>query len=219
MRQMRCRSGDVKSSRKKMKRLREFARRIVHFTPFGLGRCGRESYIFRPRRIEGAENIELGDRTIINKHSWLCTIEGYANEQFQPRLVFGNDVYVGQYACIVATQNLTIGDGCVLSEHVYVTDNGHGLSPDAGLIMQQPLFRKGAVRLGSHCFLGYRACILPGVQLGEHCVVGANSVVTKSFPAYSMVAGVPAQLIKQFSRQANQWISVGDSIEKHSRQH
>jgi len=171
-----------------------------------------------PWRIDGPEYIELGDRTIIGKHSWLSAISEYAGEKFRPTLVFGNDVYVGRYACIVATQNMIIEDGCVLSEHVYMTDSSHGLSPDAGLIMQQKLVRKGEVRLGQHCFIGYRACILPGVQLGEHCVVGANSVVTKSFPAYSMVAGIPARLIKKYSFETNGWVPAESFIAEHSCQ-
>lgn len=198
------------------KALRRTAKKILYPAPWRLRRCGSDSYILRPRLIHGPENIELGDRTIILKHSWLTTISEYAGERFHPRLVFGNDVYVGRYACIVATQTLTIEDGCVLSEYAYITDNGHGLSPKAGLIMKQKLLMKGEVRLGPHCFIGYRACILPGVQLGEHCVVGANSVVTKSFPAYSMVAGIPAKLIKIYSHHMDEWISVEDCVAEHS---
>jgi lipopolysaccharide O-acetyltransferase len=182
-----------------------------------LRRCGNDSYIFRPRRIDGPENIELGERTFILSHSWLSTISEYAGERFHPRLVFGNDVYVGHYVCIVATQTLTIEDGCVLSEQVYIADNSHGLSPKSGLIMKQKLKSKGEVRLGANCFIGYRACILPGVQLGPHCIVGANSVVTKSFPTYSMVAGNPAKLIKVYSQSADEWVPVENCIAEHSR--
>jgi acetyltransferase-like isoleucine patch superfamily enzyme len=198
------------------KTLRGVAKRILYFGPWKLRRCGSDSYIRRPRRIDGPENIELGDRTIILTHSWLSTISEYAGEQFHPRLVFGNDVYVGHYVCIVATQTLTIENGCVLSEYVYIADNSHGLSPKAGHIMKQKLQSKGEVHLGPYCFVGYRACILPGVHLGQHCIVGANSVVTKSFPAYSMVAGNPAKLIKVYSPSADEWVPVEGRVAEHS---
>jgi acetyltransferase-like isoleucine patch superfamily enzyme len=177
-------------------------------SPRGLRSRGNDSYILWPRLVDGAHNIELGARTIIHKHSWLSAISEYAGEQYRPRLVFGNDVYVGRYVCVVATGTLMIEDGCVLSEYVYITDHGHGLSPSSGPIMKQKLTTKGNVRLGACCFVGYRACILPGVQLGQHCIVGANSVVTRSFPAYSMVAGIPARVIKMYSNQSGEWEPV-----------
>jgi acetyltransferase-like isoleucine patch superfamily enzyme len=59
-----------------------------------------------------------------------------------------------------------------------------------------PFVEEGeAVHIGDGCWLGERSVIVAGVELGERCVVGANAVVTKSFPAYSIVAGIPAQLI------------------------
>lgn len=51
-------------------------------------------------------------------------------------------------------------------------------------------------RIGSHCVIGGRAIILPGVELGDHVFVAAGSVVTKSFPSHCMIGGNPAKIIR-----------------------
>lgn len=51
-------------------------------------------------------------------------------------------------------------------------------------------------RIGRNCFVGGRSLILPGVEIGDNCVVGAGSVVTKSVPPRSIVAGNPARVIR-----------------------
>ncbi len=183
-------------------------KRIQYRSPQGLKKLGEDAYIMLPRRIEGASCIEIGDRSVIYKHGWLSAILHYANEDFTPHLVIGDDVYIGQYSCIICLSNIVIGSGCVLSEHVYITDSAHGLDPQDGLIMKQKLVKKGDVYIGNSSFIGYRACIMPGVTLGNHCVVGVNSVVTHSFPDYSMVAGSPARLIKTYSPTEKKWLDI-----------
>lgn len=53
----------------------------------------------------------------------------------------------------------------------------------------------GKIVIGSDCFIGMNAILLYGVVLGDHCIVGAGAVVTKSFPAGSVIAGNPAKRI------------------------
>jgi acetyltransferase-like isoleucine patch superfamily enzyme len=151
--------------------------------------------------------MSLGAGSRIREHSWITAIPEYAGVRFAPRLEIGKDVYVGGYICITYTGHMYIGDGTVISEHVYIADSAHGIEPDAGPIMQQPLVVR-SVRIGARSFIGYGARILPGVELGEHCIVGANSVVTKSFDAFSMVAGAPAKIIKRYNPSSRQWEPV-----------
>lgn len=51
-------------------------------------------------------------------------------------------------------------------------------------------------RIGANCFIGGRSLILPGVEIGDNCVVGAGSVVTRSVPSRSLVAGNPARILR-----------------------
>ena len=51
-------------------------------------------------------------------------------------------------------------------------------------------------RIGANCFIGGRSLILPGGEIGDNCVIGAGSVVTKSVPPRSIVAGNPAKVIR-----------------------
>ena len=64
--------------------------------------------------------------------------------------------------------------------------------------MDDPDFRPVGkeVQLDDRVWVGARAIILPGVHLGEGCIVGAGSVVTKSFPPFSVVVGNPAKVVK-----------------------
>ena len=46
------------------------------------------------------------------------------------------------------------------------------------------------------------------VRIGKHCVIGANSVVTKDIPDYSVAAGIPAKVIKRYDFEKSEWVRV-----------
>ncbi|MHB8691988.1 MAG: acyltransferase [Solirubrobacteraceae bacterium] len=165
------------------------------FKPLGIGALGDGSFIGYPRRILGRHRIHVGARTYILGESWLMAHEQYAGVIFDSRVSIGNDVYIGRHFTLSAAIGVTIGDGSVISDNVYIGDTDHGFAPDRGLILKQPLTSRGAISIGAHSFIGYGSVVLSNVVLGEHCVVGSNSVVTRSFPAHSRIGGVPARLL------------------------
>lgn len=181
-------------------------KKLVVSRPVGLKQLGSNSWVLMPRRIEGKRYTELGHDSVVMSGSTICAIDSYESHRYRPSIRIGNNVYIGQHVWITAIGSISIGDGAVFSEHVYVTDCFHGFSPDNGLIMKQGLETKGGVSIGANCFLGYRVAVMPGVELGEWCIVGANSVVTRSFPPYSMIAGAPARLIKSYSHELGRWV-------------
>lgn len=88
-----------------------------------------------------------------------------------------------------------------IGHHVTVSSNVTFVTHDGGtwvfrhLPEYQGLQRFGRIRVGDNCFIGTRAIILPGVTIGSNCVIGAGSVVTRSVPDNSVVAGSPARYI------------------------
>ena len=116
-----------------------------------------------------------------------------------PRAARSLGVRVGRgcrvYSCRVASEYglVTIGDGTTISIDVlFITHDGTGwlVEDDRGR-----RYRYAPIEVGDRCFIGARATLLPGVRIGSGSVVAAGAVVTRSVPAGSVVAGVPARVV------------------------
>jgi acetyltransferase-like isoleucine patch superfamily enzyme len=63
------------------------------------------------------------------------------------------------------------------------------------------------VSIGSGSWLGHGCVVLPGVHIGEHVAVAAGAVVTSDVPAFSVVAGVPARVVRRYVD--GEWVREG----------
>ena len=178
-----------------LKRALKYIYMLVYPKPWGM-KVGVDSVIMMPRRINGAKCVTVGIDTIITENGWISAYERYLSNTYTPVISIGNGVRVGPSFMLTAINKVVIEDGCLISAQVFISDHTHGYEPSSNPPTKQPLNSKGPVHIGKHCFIGTRVSIMPGVVLGNYCVVGAHSVVTKSFPEGSVIAGVPAKLIK-----------------------
>ena len=90
--------------------------------------------------------------------------------------------------CYVQGENgIYIGDDTLFGPGVKIISSNHNTINHNQWVDSDPIM------IGTHCWIGANAVILPGVTLGDNCVVGAGTVVTKSFPAGSVIGGVPAK--------------------------
>jgi len=103
---------------------------------------------------------------------------------------------------------IDIGEDVAFGSNVYLCDFDHSYSnPMIGRI-SSPLVSKGPIKIGDRCWLGANVYVASGVELGDGCVVGANSVVTSSFPANTVLAGVPAKAIRQWDSANGEWTRI-----------
>ena len=169
-----------------------------------IGSIGTASKIFYPCKLWGGgqNNIFVGNGTTIQGHCILGCWTKYAGETFTPSLKIGNDCNIGEHTHISAINRIEIGDGLLTGRYVYIGDNSHGgLSNNEAIIppIRRKLETKGPIIIGKNVWIGDKATILAGVTIGDNVIVGANSVVTKDIPSNTMVAGVPARILKSLN--------------------
>lgn len=101
------------------------------------------------------------------------------------RLAIGEQTFVADGSWIGSSQEIEIGRRCAISWNVTIIDGGDHHRPPA------------PIRIEDHVWIGCNAIILRGVTIGADSIVGAGAVVTRSCPPRSVLAGVPARVIKQ----------------------
>jgi len=137
-------------------------------------RCGKGVYL-RPMSsdIKGLWNLSIGDYTSIPKGStFYCTIAP---------LTIGSKVIFGPNPTIITGDHRIDLVGKYIID---VTDAEKGPEHDAPVVIEDDVW------------CGANVTILKGVTIGRGSVVAAGAVVTKNFPPYSIIGGVPAKLIK-----------------------
>jgi serine acetyltransferase len=164
------------------------------FAAFGPGSMAA----FPPGSVFGERWIAIGADTLIG--AFVTLSAGMVPGQDLgpvPVLRIGDRCVIGRGSHLVAHHSLMIGDDVFTGPYVYITDQNHGYAaPDTPIGRQMP--QNAAVRIGSGCWLGAGAVVLPGARIGRNVVVAAGSVVRGTVPDRCVVAGVPARVVREY---------------------
>ncbi len=149
---------------------------------------GRHAVIHRSARMDTPpyRKFSLGDYSVIESFSCINNAVG--------DVIIGNHTRVGLHNTIIGP--VTIGNHVNLAQGITVTALNHNFADSDKRIDEQGVSTSPVV-IEDDIWIGANAVVLPGVTIGHHSVVAAGAVVTKDVPPHSLVAGVPAKIIKQ----------------------
>jgi acetyltransferase-like isoleucine patch superfamily enzyme len=141
--------------------------------------------------------IQLGDNVSIARDSILFCTGVIAQKGIG--ITIGDRTGIGARAFLAGQGGITIGSDVITGPNIQIFSENHNFSDLEQTIKTQGVTKQVTV-IGSNCWLGGGVTILAGVTIGDGCIIAAGSVVTKSVPQNSVVAGVPAKVVK--SREA-----------------
>ena len=148
---------------------------------------GRHSKIYHSVRMDTPpyRKFSLGDYSVVESFSCINNAVG--------DVVIGDHTRIGLHNTVIGP--VTIGSHVNLAQGITITALNHNFEDKSQRIDDQGVSTDPVI-VGDDIWIGANAVILPGVSIGHHSVVAAGAVVTKDVPPHSLVAGVPAKIIK-----------------------
>jgi acetyltransferase-like isoleucine patch superfamily enzyme len=151
---------------------------------------------------------------VINKIPFYFIRHFFYRRVYKLKMGSGSSIHLN---CFINRFNIEIGKNSAINRRCYLDGRGGiiigdnvSISPEVHLITAEHDLNDSSfgyitdsIELEDYVWVGTRAIILPGVRLGKGCVVAAGAVVTKSFPEFSVIAGVPAKLISKRIEKLN----------------
>lgn len=124
-----------------------------------------------------------------------CYLEPPFHANFGGRHVhFGKNVYANFNLTLVDDTHIYVGDYTMFGPNVTIATAGHPILPE---LRRQGYQYNMPVRIGSNCWLGAGAIVMPGITIGDNVVIGAGSVVTKDIPSNVVAVGNPCRVLRE----------------------
>jgi acetyltransferase-like isoleucine patch superfamily enzyme len=127
-------------------------------------------------------------------------------------LAVGRNCYIQKQVGIWTGNKVSIGNNVLIGRNVLIEDSTHQYVNVHKSIREQGFVNNkkgGSVIIEDDCWIGQGAAIFAKgyeIKIGKHSVIGANTVVRKSIPPYSVVFGVPAKIIKKYDFKKKKWV-------------
>ncbi|GEM_PF-282169 len=164
--------------------------------PSSISLLARLDVIPRAQHLE-RHRLLLGKKTLIESMCVVCTWHG------DVILKDGASIGIGS----IVMGPVLIGENSACSQNCFISGQSHHYEDVSKNFLRQGVKTEQVV-IGKNVWIGANSVILPGVKIGNNSVIGAGSTVIEDVPAYSVVAGNPGKIIKQYDFETKQWKRV-----------
>lgn len=149
-----------------------------------------------------AKKIKIGCHCHIRGELFVYPYEGTIN--------IGDNCYIGEGTRIWAENSIVIGNNVLIAHNVDIHDsNDHPIEPrcrrehyhdicTVGFLEKYDLHCK-PIKIKDNAWIGFGACVMKGVTIGRNSIVAAHAVVVKDVPDNVVVAGNPAQIVRELN--------------------
>jgi len=164
--------------------------------PSSISLWARLDIIPRAPHLE-LHRLSLGKNTLIESLCVICTWHG--------DVILKEGASIGISSIVLGP--VLIGEGSACSQNCFISGQSHHYEDVSKNFLRQGVETRQVV-IGKNVWIGANSVILPGVKIGDNSVIGAGSTIIEDVPAYSVVAGNPAKIIKQYDSETKQWKRV-----------
>ena len=177
-----------------------------------LGEYGRGAVFLQDVTLRCPKRLYVGEETIIDERVYFDIKSEKASVRIGPRsqimrgvsfetgyegfVHIGQESFVGSYTILNGQGGLEIGKYSLISGHCCLIAGNHDISDTTRPICQQDFISRGIV-LEENVWLGAGVKVLDGVRIGTGSVIAAGAIVNRDVEPFSIMAGVPAKLIKK----------------------
>lgn len=179
---------------------------FVNCRIYGITQYGKDVYIGRFFHVskEDDSSIRLGNNVSISSNAMLLLVKPKA------QVIIENNIRIAHHFQISCANEVIIKSDVNIAPYVFISDHNHKYQdPDIPIKDQGIILEKNSkVIIDSGSWIGTKVTIVGNVHIGKHCVIGANSVITKDIPDYSVAVGMPCRVIKRYDFDKKEWVKI-----------